>query len=75
MDPLLRSLEKNHLGPFIADMYAGAFAHADDIRTVTSSLITLQHQINAVQTFADENALVLNPTKCEVLSVAATKPL
>ena len=44
MDPLLRSLEKNHLGPFIADMYAGAFAHADDICTVTSSVITLQHQ-------------------------------
>ena len=38
-----------------------------DIRTVTSSLDTLQHQINAVQTFGTDNALVLNPSKCEFL--------
>ena len=54
--------------------YAGAFAHADDIRTVTSSLATLQQQINMVQTFATENALVLNPSKCEVLMVSSSKP-
>ena len=73
IDPLLKCLECNCLGPFISDTYAGAFAHADDIRTVTSSLDTLQQQLNTVQNFAAENALVLNPTKCEVLLVSSSK--
>ena len=74
MDPLLTSLSDTGLGPSISNTYAGAFAHADDIRTVTSSLATLQQQINMVQTFATENALVLNPSKCEVLMVSSSKP-
>ena len=41
MDPLLRELEHNSLGPSVYGTYAGAFAHADDIRTVTSSLPSL----------------------------------
>ena len=74
MDPLLKNLEYSALGPFIGDTYAGTFAHADDIRTVTSSLATLQQQISMVQSFATENALVLNPSKCEVLMVSSLKP-
>ena len=74
MDPLLRCLESRGLGPSISDTYAGAFAHADDIRTVTTSLATLQEQINTVETFAVDNALMLNPTKCEVLLVSSSKP-
>ena len=46
---------------------------ADDIRTVTSSLATLQQQINTVQTFVTENALTLNISKCEVLLVSSSK--
>ena len=53
MDPLLSSLESSGLGPSVSNIFAGAYAHADDIRTVTSSLVTLQQQINVVQTFAD----------------------
>ena len=73
MDPLLSSLESSGLGPSISNIFAGAYAHADDIRTVTSSLVTLQQQINVVQTFADDNALVLNPAKCEILTVSTSK--
>ena len=75
MDPLLRELERNSLGPFVYGTYAGAFAYADDIHTVTSSLPSLQQQINMVQNFAEENALTLNPAKCEVLIVSSTKPV
>ena len=75
MDPLLRCLQSSSLGPSISNTYADAFAHADDIRTVTSSLATLQQQLNTVQNFAAENALVLNPTKCEVLLVSPSKPV
>ena len=42
---------------------------------IYSSLVTLQQQINAVQTFTAHNTLqlVLNPTKCEVLTVLSSK--
>ena len=66
MDPLLKSLQSKALGP-IGDTYAGAFIHADDIRTISSSRATLQEQIDTVQTFAVQNGLTLNPTKCEVV--------
>ena len=52
IDPLLKCLECSSLGPFISDTYARMFAHADDIRTVTYSLDTLQQQLNTVQNFA-----------------------
>ena len=73
MDPLLRQMECNSLCPSVYGTYAGAFAHADDIRIVTSSLPSLQQQIHMVQNFAEENALTLNPAKCEVLIVSPSK--
>ena len=73
MDPLLQTLENKNLGPNISGTYVGAFAHADDIRTVTSSTFTLQQQIYTVQSFAKENGLALNPTTCEVLLVSSSK--
>ena len=73
VDPLLRELECSHPGPSISGTYAGAFAHADDICTVTSSLPSLQQQIQLVQNFTAENALVLNLSKCEVLIVSTNK--
>ena len=75
MDPLLRELDCNSLGPFVYGTYTDAFAHADDICTVTSSLLSLQQQIHMVQNFAEENALSLNPAKCEVLIVSPSKPV
>ena len=74
MDPLLRDLEQNKLGPSISGIYAGAYAHADDTRTITSSVSSLNQQVHMVQNFAKENALVLNPAKCEVLITSSTKP-
>ena len=73
MDPLLRELEHSSLSPSVYGTYAGAFAHADNICTVTSSLPSLHQQIHMVQNFAIENALVLNPAKCEVLIVSPFK--
>ena len=69
MDPLLTSLFGRGLGPS-----TGAFAHADDVCMVRSSLVTIQQQINTMQTFATENALTLNPSKCEVLLISSSKP-
>ena len=74
LDPLLRKLEHNNLGPSIHGTYVGAFAHADDIRTVTSSLSSLQQQIHMIGKFAKDNALSLNPSKCEVVIIAPSRP-
>ena len=72
MDPLLRGLEANHLGPSLHDAYVGAYAHADGIRT---NLSTLKQQMEFVQKFFTDNALTLNLSKCEVLALSPTKPL
>ena len=45
----------------------GAYLHADDIRTLSSSKESLDHQQREVLTFTEENFLTLNPLKCEVL--------
>ena len=57
IDPLLRELEESKLGPSISGIYAGAYTHVDDIRTITSSLSSLNQQVRTVQNFAKENAL------------------
>ena len=74
MDPLLKSLQNKGLGPSVGDIYAGGFIHADDIRTISSSQATLQEQINTVCTFAANNRLTLNHTKCEVILIPPSKP-
>ena len=73
MDPLLKSLQSNDLGPLVGDTYAGGFIHADDISTISSSRTTLQEQINTVCTFAANNRLTLNPTKCEVVLISPSR--
>ena len=74
MDPLLKSLQSNDLGPSVGDIYVGGFIHADDICTINSSRTTLQEQINTVCTFAVNNGLTLNLTKCEVILISPSKP-
>ena len=69
MDPLLKKLEENRLGPRVSGLYAGCFAHADDIRTLSTSRDTLDKQITDVEEFVSSNALSLNPSKCEVVVV------
>ena len=73
MDPLLKSLQSNDLGPLVGDTYAAGFIHADDISTISSSRMTLQEQINTVCTFAANNRLTLNPTKCEVVLISPSR--
>ena len=74
MDPLLKELERRSVGPCIGGLYCGAFAHADDIRTISTSRDTLHEQISVVESFTVTNALMLNAQKCEVVVVSPTKP-
>ena len=38
MDPLLKALESSRLGLSVNNHFAGAFIHADDIRTLCTSM-------------------------------------
>ena len=68
MDPLLRTLESSDLGLSVNNLYSGAHLHADDIRTLATSVSSLQAQISQVLDFTSKSFLKLNPTKCEIVS-------
>ena len=73
IDPLQQQMESIKLGPYFAGRFLGASAHADDIRTVTSSLNCLERQVSLVQEFASQNGLQLNTNKCELMIALATR--
>ncbi len=68
MDPLLRQLQASAVGLSINGYYAGGFLHADDVRTLATSEESLRKQVALVKTFADENFLRLNLSKCEIVT-------
>ena len=74
MDHFLRELEHLSAGPYLRDLYCSSFAHAEDIRTISTSRATLDEQISIVESFTATNALVLNARKCKVVVMSATKP-
>ena len=74
MDHFLRELEHRSAGPYLRDLYCSSFAHAEDIRTISTSRATLDEQISIVESFTATNALVLNARKCKVVVMSATKP-
>ena len=67
IDPLLKQLEVSGLGLSMNNSYAGRFLHADDIRTLATSIDTLNAQVALVKKFAENNFLKLNVQKCEVV--------
>ena len=72
MGPLLKSLQNKGLGPSVGNIYGGAFIHANDIRTISSSKATFQEQVDTVSNFALVNGLTLNLTKCEAVLISPT---
>ena len=73
MNPLLQRMQQLRLGATVHSLYAGIFAHADDIRTITSSKESMELQINLILSFTQESGLTLNPQKCEVVVMSKTK--
>ncbi len=73
INPLLQLLDKHNIGPRINNLFCGAFAHADDIRTIATSRDTLDKQIELIESFTRNNALLLNAQKCEVVCVTTKK--
>ena len=73
MNPLLQRMQQLRLGATVHSLYAGIFAHADNIRTITSSKESMELQINQILSFTQESGLTLNPQKCEVVVMSKTK--
>ena len=72
IDPLLLELRRRSSGPSVCGLYLGAFAHADDIRTLSTNLSDCQCQINLVKDFAPSQGLTLNIEKCEAVVSPST---
>ena len=45
VDEILQILEKNHLGCYVGDKFAGAIAYADDLILLSASVIKLQEML------------------------------
>ena len=73
MNPLLQRMQQLRLGTTVHSLYAGVFAHADDIRIITSSKESMELQINLILSFTQERWLTLNPQKCEVVVMSNIK--
>ena len=70
MGSLLSTLESSGFGLSVNNLYSGAYLHADDIRTLATSISSLQAQILQVLDFTSNSFLQLNPTKCVIVSFA-----
>ena len=68
MDPLLIGLQQSGIGLPVNDFFAGSFLHADDIRTLSTSIVSLEAQVSILIDFATSNFLNLNIQKCKIIS-------
>ena len=68
VDPLLRKLHSHSLGVFIDNLYAGAYLHANDIRTLSTTLMSMEAHIKARADFTKNNFLKFNVSKCEMIT-------
>ena len=67
MDPLLIELMSKSCGLNVFGLDVGAFAHADDIRSLATNLVDCQKQISTVKHFCNSKGLTLNADKCEAV--------
>ena len=67
MDPLLSELSSRCLGISINGIFLGAFAHADDLRTMASNTEDVVNQASFVNSFIRSRGLNLCPEKCALL--------
>ena len=70
MDSLLEDLANANSGISIKGIYTGSLGHADDLRSVTPNLHSLQKQAEIVKSFTVKNSLTLNVDKLDLLVMA-----
>ena len=75
IDSLLVMLANAEAGVSIGGIYVGSLGHADDLRSVTPSLLSLEKQVDIIQSFNQANSLTLNLEKLELFAMSkAQKP-
>ena len=67
MDPLLSEMRSKSLGISINGLFLGAFAHADDLRTMASNIEDTSKQALFVNSFTRSRGLHLCLEKCALL--------
>ena len=75
MDPLLTELRSRSLGISINGLFLGAFAHADDLRTMASNVEDTTDQASLVYSFTRSRGLHLCLEKCALLPSSKNFPL
>ena len=70
MDSLLTELQRADVGVSINGIYTGSLGHADDLRSITPNLASIQKQANIVKSFTESNGLKLNTGKLELLAMS-----
>ena len=65
-------MQQSDCGAKIADLFLGAAAHADDVRTVAHSSQMAQDQANNIVNFTKSKGLKINAKKCELISISGT---
>ena len=65
IDPILLELNRRSSGPSICGLYLGAFAHADDIRTLAINITDCKSQISYISEYISSQGPALNIDKCE----------
>ena len=64
---LLGNLEKTWFGATIGTIHIPALGFADDIVLISDEPVKLQNLINACETWADENIMTFNTSKCKTM--------
>ena len=72
IDSLLKDLANANSGIAIKGIYTGSLGHADDLRSVTPNLHSLQKQAEIVKSFTEKNSRTLNVDKLDLLAMASS---
>ena len=75
MDKLLHSLEKSNAGISVCNLHLGGAAHADDVRTISTSIKGAIDQSNIIiSQFSRETCLTLNSSKTKIVRFFSCQP-
>ena len=73
INPLLKTLEEEHLGSTIGSIHVGSPACADDILLISRSLIDLQTMLLIQEDFANSERYLLSESKSKIMIMHAKK--
>ena len=75
IDPLLKKLKDRSLGLSINGLFLGAFAHADDIRTLATNHDDSAQQASIVHNYTKQKGLQLSIEKCALVPARSSPAL